>query len=79
MKMNDFINEQMTEADLDAMPYTKQLLIKYVNWKYEENADISNESLMREWWSLKEENRLAELFCNEWVYSESRWNKLNTK
>lgn len=55
----------MSNFNLDQNPGTKQLLINYVLMEYEENADCSNESLMREWWYLYENNLLALLSTAE--------------
>ncbi len=66
---NDFTYDQMGEANLDFMPILKIQLKSYVINTYQEDADISNESLMREWWYLYEENLLHLLSINELVFS----------
>lgn len=70
---NDFVEEQMGGVNLDYLPHTKALLILYITWKYEEDADISNESLLREWWYLHDNNLLHELSTNESVYSPEQY------
>lgn len=67
--MKDFINEQMTNFNLDQNPLTKQLLINYVSMEYEQDADYSNESLMREWWYLYHNDLLALLNTGEGLNS----------
>jgi len=55
----------MENFDLNQNPLTKALLINYVLMEYEGDADCSNESLMREWWYLYENNLLALLNTGE--------------
>jgi hypothetical protein len=52
-------------------PITKQLLISYVKVQYEENADISDESLKRELLLLYTNNQLDQLFIAEYLTSEA--------
>ena len=70
---NEFVEEQMGGVNLDRLPHTKALLILYITWKYEDAADISNESLLREWWYLYGNNLLHELFTNESIYSPEQY------
>lgn len=65
---------EMTLENIELLftPLTKQLLIIYVNVQYEENADISNESLKRELLWLYENNQLDQLFLGEYLCSETR-------
>ncbi|MBZ9630537.1 hypothetical protein LB465_07070 [Salegentibacter sp. LM13S] len=67
--MKDFINDQMTNFNLDQNPWTKKMLINYISIEYQEDADYSNESLMREWWYLYENNLLALLNTAEGLNS----------
>lgn len=65
---------EMTLENIELLftPLTKQLLIIYVKVQYEENADISNESLKRELLWLYENNQLDQLFLGEYLCSETR-------
>lgn len=69
--MKDFIKDQMTNFNLDQNPCTKQLLMNYVSIEYQEDADYCNDSLMREWWYLNENNLLALLFTGEGLNAHS--------
>ncbi|REE25648.1 hypothetical protein DFQ09_102239 [Winogradskyella pacifica] len=55
-------------------PLTKQLLINFVKFQYEENADISDDSLKTELIWLHNNNQLDQLFIGEYLQSESRLN-----
>lgn len=57
--------ENLEEMNLDETPLTKQLLENYVLRMYEEEADLSNESLMRELLLLKENDELQQLLLAE--------------
>ncbi|RLJ60916.1 hypothetical protein CLV86_2765 [Lacinutrix venerupis] len=52
-------------------PYTKELLIKYVNLQYEEDADFSDESLKTELLWLYENNELDRLILAEYLDSDA--------
>lgn len=67
--MRNFTNEKMEEIDFINLPLTKQLLINYIGYTYENDADFSDESLAREWWYLKDENKLENLSIAELVFS----------
>jgi hypothetical protein len=54
------------------MPKTKELLAEYVLEQYEEDADISDESLKREFIWLYENNELSRLFISEYIHSQDR-------
>lgn len=56
--------------ELLCAPLTKQLLINYVKTQYEENADLSNESLRIELLWLYNNNSLDQLFLGEYLTSE---------
>ncbi len=58
--------------ELHYTPLTKQLLIYYVKTQYEENADISDESLRTELLWLCNNNQLDQLFLGEYLLSETR-------
>ncbi len=75
--MRKFINEQMKEVRIEHMPSTIDLLINYIKREYKDNADLSEDSLKKEWNYLKDNNMLELLFISEWIYSESRWNNVN--
>lgn len=66
--MSNFNNEIMEQLDFNNIPLTKQLLINYIGYTYENYADFSDDSLLREWLYLKDENKLQELFLAEIVY-----------
>lgn len=53
-------------------PITKKLLINFVKIQYEENTDLSEESLKRELLWLYDNNQLDQLFIGECLLSESR-------
>ncbi len=57
--------------ELLCTPLTKQLLINYVKTQYEENADLSNESLRIELLWLYNNNSLDQLFLGEYLTSET--------
>tara|TARA_R110000751_G_scaffold203091_1_gene307531 strand:- start:56 stop:271 length:216 start_codon:yes stop_codon:yes gene_type:complete len=63
---------RIQNIELQFTPITKQLLINYVKVQYEENADISDESLKRELLLLYTNNQLDQLFIGEYLLSESR-------
>lgn len=71
--MKKFNDEQIVEMNLEFTPLTKQLMINYMKWQYEDAADFSDESIKREFWLLKDDNRLSEIFISEWLYSETRF------
>ena len=68
--MKDKNQEFMDEVELMYTPLTKQLLINYVVTEYEEEADTSDESLMRELNWLYKNNLLSNLIICELVHSE---------
>lgn len=68
-QMKEFTLEQITEANLDCIPLNKQLLINYVGYMYEDNADYSNDSLKREWLYLWKNGRIEELLTAEMVFT----------
>lgn len=53
-------------------PLTKQLLINYVKNQYEENVDISDDSLRAELLWLHNNNQLDELLIGEYLTNEAR-------
>ncbi len=53
-------------------PLTRQLLINFIKAQYEENADLSEESLKAELVWLYNNNQLDQLFIGEYLYSPSR-------
>ena len=57
--------ENLEEINLDETPLTRQLLENYVLRMYEEQADLSTESLKRELILLKESNELQQLILAE--------------
>lgn len=57
---NDLIIE-----DLSLTPTLKRLLKEYVLFQYEEHADITEYSLMKEYHHLKDNNKLNDLFIQE--------------
>lgn len=66
------MNYNIESIELMYTPITKQLLINYCKLNYEENADLSDESLMLELLWLYKNNNLDELFLAEFIASESR-------
>lgn len=68
--MKDKNQEFMDEVELMYTPLTKQLLINYVTTEYQEEADISDESLKRELYWLYKNNQLSNLIICELVHSE---------
>lgn len=65
---------EMTIENIELLftPLTKQLLINFVKVQYEENADLSDESLRAELIWLYENNQLDQLFLGEYLCSETR-------
>ena len=61
----------MENIELNFTPITEQLLINYVKVKYEENADISEDSLRIELLWLYKSNQLDQLFIGEYLLSEN--------
>ena len=57
---NDLVIE-----DLNLTPNLKRLLKEYVLHEYEEHADTTDESLMKEYHYLKDNNKLNDLFIQE--------------
>lgn len=57
---NDLIIE-----DLELTPTLKRLLKEYVLFQYEEHADTTEYSLMKEYHHLKDNNKLNDLFIQE--------------
>lgn len=57
--------ELLEIRDFDLNPILKGLLIEYVKFQYNENADVSNEGLYAEYLHLEETNKLNELFIQE--------------
>lgn len=53
-------------------PHTKKLLENYVLTQYEENADLSDDSLIREFRYLHDNNQLDQLFLCEYITSPER-------
>ncbi|WBX70879.1 hypothetical protein [Tenacibaculum retecalamus] len=65
---------EMTIENIELLytPLTKKLLINYVKAQYEENADISEESLRTELIWLHENNELDQLFLGEYLLSKAK-------
>lgn len=57
--------ELLEIRDFTLNPILKGLLIDYVLFQYNENADVSNEGLYAEYLHLEETKRLNELFIQE--------------
>jgi hypothetical protein len=57
--------ELLTIKDFALNPILKGLLVEYVLFQYNENADVSNEGLYAEYLHLEETNRLNDLFIQE--------------
>ncbi len=55
----------LEQIDLTKMPLLKALLTNYVLFNYEDCADTSDEYLEMEYYLLKRENRLQDLFVQE--------------
>jgi hypothetical protein len=53
------------KINLLKMPMLEALLKNYVLFMYEDSANTSQESLEMEYYYLKKENRLSELFVQE--------------
>ena len=70
--MEDFNDEYVMLLELHYTPHTRALLVDYVSRQYQENADLSDESLKREFIWLHENNELARLFIGEYIYSHDR-------
>lgn len=68
------MNDTLESIDMLYTPLTKQLLINYIKIQYEENADISNESLKAELLWLYENNQLDQLLLGEYLVSENSFN-----
>lgn len=68
--MKDFINDELSDWDLNLTPIMKKLISSYVSNKYEGDADLSNHSLIREWKFLVDNNQVLELFVDEWVHNK---------
>jgi hypothetical protein len=62
----------MENIEIQFTPITKQLLINYIKVQYEENADISDDSLKTELIWLHNNNQLDQLFIAEHSTSETR-------
>lgn len=65
--------------ELMCTPYTKELLIKYVNLQYEEDADCSDESLKTELLWLYNNNELDRLILAEYLNSDALKMTVNNK
>lgn len=63
---------RMDEGQLCWSPITKELLINYVKHQYEEEADISDESLIQEYNYLASRDELHFLFESEYVFNNER-------
>jgi len=63
---------KIENIELPLTPLTKQLLIKFVTLKYEEYADISDDSLRAELIWLHNNNQLDQLFLCEYLTSDLR-------
>lgn len=57
--------ELLEIRDFTLNPILKGLLIDYVLFQYNENADVSNEGLYAEYLHLEETKRLNDLFIQE--------------
>lgn len=55
----------LEKIELSKMPLLKALLTNYVLFNYEDCADTSDEYLEMEYYLLKRENRLHDLFTQE--------------
>lgn len=55
----------LEKIELSKMPLLKGLLTNYVLFNYEDCADTSDEYLEMEYYLLKRENRLQDLFVQE--------------
>ena len=55
----------MEQIDLNLMPRLKELLTNYILFMYQEDAIITAEYLEMEYYMLKRNNRLHELFDQE--------------
>lgn len=53
------------EETLESMPILRQLLINYVLYQYEEEAQTDNTSLVAEYIALRDGNELHLLFTQE--------------
>lgn len=56
---------ELEKIELSKMPLLKALLTNYVLFTYEDCADTSDEYLEMEYYLLKRENRLHDLFTQE--------------
>ena len=63
---------KIENIELMYTPHTKQLLITYCKIQYEENADLSDESLKNELIWMFENNKLDQLILAEYLTSEAR-------
>jgi hypothetical protein len=70
--MEDFNNEYVMLLELHYTEHTRALLVDYVSRQYQEDADLSDESLKREFIWLYENNELARLFIGEYIHSQDR-------
>lgn len=62
---------RIENIELQFTSITKQLLSNYVKVQYEENADISEDSLRAELLWLYKSNQLDQLFIGEYLLSEN--------
>ncbi|WP_435416630.1 hypothetical protein [Polaribacter aestuariivivens] len=63
---------EINEYTLEFMKNLKQLLINYISVTYEENADFSINSLIKEYYLLERNNNLHYLFEVEYLISSVR-------
>ena len=65
----------LEQIDLTKMPMLKALLTNYVLFNYEDCADTSVECLEMEYYLLKKENRINDLFIQELL--DNSWRLLH--
>jgi hypothetical protein len=70
---------EIERIDLGNMPRLKELLKNYIYHQYEENAITDEKHLEMEYYLLRRENRLHELFIQELLDNTGGYSMLKVK